>query len=73
PLRIAELGRSAEFGAFAAAWERSFADARAAQASAYTGSTDPAAPAAHTSLTYAFSELGFAQLLLGHDKAADAL
>ncbi|WP_409238214.1 tetratricopeptide repeat protein [Streptomyces sp. PA5.6] len=73
PLRIAELGRAAEFGAFAAAWERSFADARAAQTSAYTGATVPDTPVAHTSLTYAFSELGFAQLLLGQDKAADAL
>ncbi|WP_055568591.1 hypothetical protein [Streptomyces atriruber] len=69
PLRIAELGRSAEFGAFAAALEESFAAARQ-EASAYAS----AAPtAAYTSLTYAFSELGFAQLLLGQDKAADAL
>uniref|UniRef100_UPI000B0AF4CC hypothetical protein n=1 Tax=Streptomyces silaceus TaxID=545123 RepID=UPI000B0AF4CC len=52
PLRVAELGRSAEFGAFAAAQE---------------------AASPYTSLTYAFSELGFAQLLLGQDKAADAL
>ncbi|MEU6124436.1 hypothetical protein [Streptomyces sp. NPDC047123] len=52
PLRVAELGRTAEFGAFAAAQE---------------------ATALHASLTYAFSELGFAQLLLGQDKAADAL
>ncbi|MEV5977645.1 hypothetical protein [Streptomyces sp. NPDC052114] len=52
PLRVAELGRAAEFGAFAAAQE---------------------AASPYTSLTYAFSELGFAQLLLGQDKAADAL
>ncbi|MEU6992691.1 hypothetical protein ABZ953_18805 [Streptomyces sp. NPDC046465] len=52
PLRIAELGRSAEFGAFAAAQD---------------------AESPYPSLTYAFSELGFAQLLLGHDKAAEAL
>ncbi|MEU5686244.1 tetratricopeptide repeat protein [Streptomyces venezuelae] len=114
PLRIAELGRSAEFGAFAAAWEQSFAIARTASASASvdaraqsfaavsatsaeveaeteTGpeagaeaeaeaeaetatATATATPsAASTSLTYAFSELGFARLLLGQDKAVDAL
>ncbi|MEU8955174.1 hypothetical protein AB0C93_12805 [Streptomyces sp. NPDC048518] len=52
PLRIAQLDRTAEFGAFAAA-------------------QDAASP--HHSLTYAFSELGFAQLLLAQDKARDAL
>ncbi|MEU1330860.1 hypothetical protein [Streptomyces sp. NPDC005865] len=52
PLRIAQLDRTAEFGAFAAA-------------------QDAASP--HPSLTYAFSELGFAQLLLGQHKARDAL
>ncbi|MEV7190317.1 hypothetical protein AB0N81_00730 [Streptomyces sp. NPDC093510] len=64
PLRIAELGRSAEFGAFAAA--------RDAASAASAASAAPAA-SSYPSLTYAFSELGFAQLLLGQDKAADAL
>ncbi len=35
--------------------------------------TGPAPSAAYASLTYAFSELGFAQLLLGQGKPADAL
>ncbi|MET8683035.1 hypothetical protein ABZV77_02380 [Streptomyces sp. NPDC004732] len=70
PLRIAELGRSAEFGAFAVALEESFTAARA-QPSAYASTA--AAPGMYASLTYAFSELGFAQLLLGQDKASDAL
>ncbi|MFF1376240.1 hypothetical protein [Streptomyces sp. NPDC058308] len=52
PLRVAELGRTAEFGAFAAVQD---------------------AASSYPSLTYAFSELGFAQILLGQDKAADAL
>ncbi|MFE0178108.1 hypothetical protein ACFWZ2_37945 [Streptomyces sp. NPDC059002] len=79
PLRVAELGRTAEFGAFAAAREARAlqegvpvadagtpATATAPTSSTYTSMT-------YTSLTYAFSELGFAQLLLGQDKAADAL
>ncbi|WAL98545.1 tetratricopeptide repeat protein [Streptomyces sp. Je 1-369] len=116
PLRIADLGRSAEFGAFAAAWERSFADAREqsnadardrsfadtreqsfadardqsnadardrtladTREQSFTGARAQsnggvqALSSAYASLTYAFSELGFAQLLLGQDKAADAL
>ncbi|MFH8559702.1 hypothetical protein [Streptomyces sp. NPDC017988] len=68
PLRIAELGRSAEFGAFAAAHEARTLQATAAEDSAATGPSS-----AYASLTYAFSELGFAQLLLGLDKPADAL
>ncbi|MGW0537210.1 hypothetical protein [Streptomyces sp. NPDC003032] len=85
PLRIAELGRSAEFGAFAAVEE-----ARALQAGALspTGVLSPAEGSSHVvgaalpspgtsstyaSLTYAFSQLGFAQLLLGQGKPADAL
>lgn len=70
PLRVAELGRSAEFGTFAAAHETHTlqATATATDASAATGTSS-----AYTSLTYAFSELGFAQLLLGLDKPADAL
>lgn len=72
PLRVAELGRTAEFGAFAAAHE---ARALTAEAAAPPGATDagPAPSAAYASLTYAFSELGFAQLLLGQGKPADAL
>ncbi len=72
PLRVAELGRTAEFGAFAAAHE---ARALTAEAAAPPGTADagPAPSAAHASLTYAFSELGFAQLLLGQGKPADAL
>ncbi|MGA4845987.1 hypothetical protein ACOBQB_06890 [Streptomyces sp. G5(2025)] len=79
PLRIAELGRAAEFGAFAAAHE-----ARVLQAAAgpgrLSGAADPASGPSSTyssltysSLTYAFSELGLAQLLLGLDKPGDAL
>ncbi|QEV20946.1 hypothetical protein [Streptomyces alboniger] len=105
PLRIAELGRSAEFGAFAAAQEARALHTGAAHTAAQqahalrangfhpvedtpaalppgataavTGhpSIDPAAgaPPMYTSLTYAFSELGFAQLLLGLGKPGDAL
>ncbi|QEU91088.1 hypothetical protein CP970_09530 [Streptomyces kanamyceticus] len=83
PLRVAELGRTAEFGAFAAAQEERALQAtlQASVAASATGApsadSTPApptyAPATYTSLTYAFSELGLAQLLLGQHKAADAL
>ncbi|ATL31316.1 hypothetical protein [Streptomyces formicae] len=74
PLRIAELGRTAEFGAFAAAQEeRLLQESVAASANGAAGAGAAAAPPTHTSLTYAFSELGFAQLLLGQNKPADAL
>ncbi|MEV0258889.1 hypothetical protein AB0H82_32085 [Streptomyces sp. NPDC050732] len=94
PLRIAELGRTTEFGAFAAAREAAVADtltaareAAIAGTGAPSGSTSPPGgvagsspsgtpgtlPPHHPSLTYAFSELGFAQLLLGQGKAVDAL
>ncbi|WP_399931489.1 tetratricopeptide repeat protein [Streptomyces kanamyceticus] len=78
PLRVAELGRSAEFGAFAAAHEAralqaTAADATAADATAADATAATGTSSAYASLTYAFSELGFAQLLLGLDKPADAL
>ncbi|AZM56192.1 hypothetical protein DMA15_29335 [Streptomyces sp. WAC 01529] len=98
PLRIAELGRSAEFGAFAAAQEARMLQAGAAFGAARQGQAFPAdgvasqkaahpaegtqdalaapasgTPPTYTSLTYAFSELGFAQLMLGMGKPADAL
>ncbi|MFJ2773958.1 hypothetical protein [Streptomyces sp. NPDC087300] len=70
PLRIAALGRTADFGAFAARLEaRAFQESVAAA----TGAPTAGPPAAYTSLTYAFSELGFAQLLLGQGKPVDAL
>ncbi|WP_440582125.1 hypothetical protein, partial [Streptomyces flavofungini] len=77
PLRVAELGRTAEFGAFAAAHEARVLKAAAAAPggpgmghpgpamSPAGAATGPAPSAAYASLTYAFSELGFAQLLLG--------
>ncbi|MFK4065636.1 tetratricopeptide repeat protein [Streptomyces sp. NPDC029674] len=80
PLRIAELGRSTEFGAFAAGREVEVevgsegpaSPTSPASPAGPTGSTGPAG-SSYPSLTYAFSELGFAQLLLGQDKAVDAL
>lgn len=79
PLRIAELDRTAEFGAFAAAQEdRLLQESVAASTNGATGAESTPAPPAYapityTSLTYAFSELGLAQLLLGQNKPADAL
>ncbi|CAM5716473.1 putative protein OS=Streptomyces alboniger OX=132473 GN=CP975_28370 PE=4 SV=1 [Streptomyces alboniger] len=78
PLRVAELGRTAEFGAFAAAHEARALKAGAAvppgdAAPPGAAASDSALPSAYASLTYAFSELGFAQLLLGQGKPADAL
>ncbi|MFD4629254.1 hypothetical protein ACFVYR_05035 [Streptomyces sp. NPDC058284] len=88
PLRIAELGKSAEFGAFAAAQDAADpADpVNPTKPTNPTNPTNPPNPAYATdtahppatapspaALTYAFSELGFAQILLGLDKPADAL
>ncbi|MFD0549629.1 hypothetical protein ACFQ0X_10865 [Streptomyces rectiviolaceus] len=77
PLRIAGLGLVDGFGAFAAATTAG-SDA-AVDADAGTGVGTDAGPhdgsgvEGRTHLTYAFSELGFAQLLLKQDKPADAL
>lgn len=86
PLRIAELGRSAEFGAFAAAQEARVlqlqgaagpgggpSGAPGADAPAASSTASAYASPTYASLTYAFSELGFAQMLLGADKPGDAL
>ncbi|MGV9877811.1 hypothetical protein [Streptomyces sp. NPDC003006] len=79
PLRIAELGRSAEFGAFAAVREAralqadALSPAEATSATAGAALPTPGTSSTYASLTYAFSELGFAQLLLGQGKPADAL
>ncbi|WP_367045844.1 tetratricopeptide repeat protein [Streptomyces sp. Je 1-332] len=65
PLRVTGLGLVDAFGAFAASVSPT---GTATGAGAWTG---PATGS--TQLAYAFSELGFAQLLLKQDKPADAL
>lgn len=78
PLRIAGLGLVGEFGTFAATVTATATPsapgsgggtAVEAPGSASTGES----AAAQSQLTYAFSELGFAQLLLKQDKPADAI